>query len=204
MRFFGFFGLFLVFMFLAVKSCTDKSKKTEFVNAENITKLAKDKGKNSEEMDEFIEDVREDIKKQEKVAKKLTAKDVEKLEDKNIKKKEIKKIVEKKKEVKKPVAKKPAAKKYTGSTVMVKSFNALDSYSKLQLKKGIKAINAKGSGKVSIYGTYLPGEQKSKGFIRAANVRNELFKLGLKSNISVFMLPEQRSKKDASAKVVFK
>jgi Skp family chaperone for outer membrane proteins len=214
MRFFGFFGLFLVFLFLAVKSCTDKPSDVAFVDVEDVSnpRVPKDK-ENSDDLNDLIEDVKKDIKEQEELEKKLSKKDLEVLEDKNLDRKKAQDIKKRAATAKTPVKKEPtpkkepaakAASKYSGASVLVKSFDGLDAYAKMQLKKNVASINKVGKGKVTIYGTYLPGEAKPKGFVRAAKVKNELIKLGLKGSISVFMLPEQRSKRDASARVVFK
>ncbi|MGH1468141.1 MAG: hypothetical protein ACRBBP_04570 [Bdellovibrionales bacterium] len=214
LRFFGFFGLFLVFMFLAVKSCSDRKSEMEFVNADNITDVAESEvtKENSKEHEKFIKDVKKDIKKQDKFEKKLSAKDVEKLEDKNANRTTLKKLTGKAVKIKKDTVKKVLKKapkvrkesKWSGSTVLVKGEGTrVDNFSKLQLQKDVKAINKIGKGKVTIYGSYFPGEQKSKGFVRAANIKNELIRFGLKNSISVFILPESRKTRGHTGRVKF-
>ncbi len=214
LRFFGFFGLFLVFMFLAVKSCSDRKSKMEFVNAENITDVAETPAakENSKEHTKFIKNVKKDIEKKDEAQKKLSVKEVEKLEDKDKGRTTVKKLTGKAVKIKKDVVKavvKTAPKvrktsKWKGSTVLVKGEGTrVDNFSKLQLQKDVKAMNKIGKGKVTVYGSYFPGEQKSKGFVRAANIKNELIRFGLKNSISVFILPESRKTRSHTGRVKF-
>ncbi len=216
LRFFGFFGLFLVFMFLAVKSCSDRRSKMEFVAAEDVTEItdvSREK-ENSKELSEFIKGIKKDIKKKDEITGDLFIKDIEKLEDKNINKETIKKFTGKtiriKKKVKKNIFKKsPSFKKertrnWKEFRVLVKaSGNKINSFSKLKLQKNLKILNSIGRGRIIIYGGYFPGEVKSKGFIRAANIKNELISLGLNSSISIFTLPYFRNNKDFIGEVRF-
>ncbi len=216
LRFFGFFGLFLIFMFLAVKSCSEKKTKIEFVEAEDATELidvSREK-ENSKELSEFIKGVKENIKKQDETTGNLLEKDIEKLENKNIKRTTVKKLTGKtikiKKEVKKLIAKtlpkikKEKTKNWRGSTVLVKGQGTkVNSFSKLKLQKNLKILNAAEQGKIIIYGGYFPGEKKSKGFIRAASIKNEVISLGPNSSISIFTLPSPRNNKDFIGEVRF-
>lgn len=213
LRFFGFFGLFLVFMFMAVKSCSERKKNIEFVNAENITELT-DKNTTSKEHAKFIKGVKKDIKKQDHVQKSLSVKDVEKLEDKNINKKTVKTITAKALKIKKDKKHKDTAAKpkkkivkpatFKSNTVMVKDVGGkVDAYSKMKLKQNVKRLNSLGHGKVTVYGSYFPGEVKTKGFVRAAKIKNELIRAGLKPTISVFVLPVSQSNRAFLGKVKF-
>ena len=192
LRFFGFFGLFLIFMFMAVKSCSDRRSNTEFVTADEISRSVEEKSEkgNSAELEEFIEDVKEGIEEKKKAVVK-----------EEVKKKPIKIT---KKEVVKKVVKKAAPKKTSSLNSLIKgSGNNIDASSKNQLQKNVRTINSDGKGKVTVYGSYFPGEAKTKGFVRAAKIKNELIKFGLKNSITVYILPESQSRTDRFGRIKY-
>lgn len=85
LRFFSFFGLFLVFIFLGYKSCQENKKNMDFVDGKVISEeVAQEsqKDSNTKELSDFIQEVKDEIKKEEKDHhKELQVKKVEKLED---------------------------------------------------------------------------------------------------------------------------
>ncbi len=208
-RFFGFFGLFLIFMFMAVKSCTDRKTKTDFVTAKEISKSveAESEDRNSEELEEFIEDVKESIDQEKAQAKAKT--EEKEPEANNIK---IDSALKKTEEKRKSEPSKKPVKNKKGPEPKVKPLNAvvkgngteIDSFSKIQLKKSVSSINKAKKGSITVYGSYYPGEAKSKGFIRAAKIKNELIRFGIKNSITVYILPESQSRRDLFGRIKFK
>lgn len=200
LRFFGFFGLFLIFMFMAVKSCSDRRSSTEFVTADEIEKSMEDEQEkgNSAELEEFIEDVKEGIGQEEETPVAEKEVKVEK------KKKPFKITKEKvvKKEVKKPKKREPKQPSTLNSLVKG-SGNQINAFSKIQLKKDVQKMNSRGKGKVTVYGSYFPGEAKTKGFVRAAKIKNELIRFGLKNSMTVYILPESQSRTDRFGRIKF-
>jgi len=217
-RFFSFFGLFLIFIFLAFRSCSDQPEGTKYVDAGQVaeTEEAKLKKANSDELSEFITDIKKDLKDGEQVKDKdLTDAQLAKLEDQNRAvraKAELKrnKVAAQKRAAaakKKAAAQKAQASKKKNllvkSKIIVKSQGGkLSPFSKLQLKQTVGGAT-KPFSKIMIYGYYGMDQPKGKAFVKAAEIKNTLIGLGVKRSVPIYMLTEQTRLPDAMGKVIF-
>lgn len=221
-RFFSFFGLFLVFLFLAFRSCSDKDTlSVKYVEAEKLSDLdiANADKKNTEELSEFINGVKKDLTKQVK-EKDLSAKELAKLEDQNANLEKFKKKLakekaqrekqrladqKKKKEQVKIVKANKKPKSVAEKTVIIRTDGGrMSQTSRLELKRIVLASKQKPISKVMIYGYYETAATKGKAFIKAAEIKNALISLGIKRSVPIYMLTEQTRLPNALGKVKFK
>jgi len=213
-RFFSFFGLFLIFLFLAFRSCSDHKEGVKYVQADNLseTQAADLKKANTEELSDFISDVKKDLKKTDQVKDKdLSAEQLAALEDKNATAKKVKTALAKKKvEVRRKAdlarrqmpAKKPISP--SKQNIIVKTQNGkLSSLSKQQLRKTIGNAGSQSFSNIKIYGYYGMNQQKGKAYIKAADIKNTLIDLGVKRSVPIYMLTEQTRLPNAMGKVIF-
>lgn len=219
-RFFSFFGLFLIFLFLAFRSCSDKQEGTKYVEAENISdaQAANLKKANSEELSDFISGVKKDLKKTDQVKDKdLTAEQLSDLEDINASKQKISAALKKKKvEARRrtDAANKQAAKKKAQASkklvkqakqnIIVKSQGGkLSPLSRIQLKQAVKSSSNQPFSNIKIYGYYGMDQPKGSAFIKASEIKNTLIGLGVKRSVPIYMLTEQTRLPNAMGKVIF-
>ena len=217
-RFFSFFGLFLIFLFLAFRSCTEKQEGTKYVEADNLSAVqaANLKKANSEELSDFITDIKKDLKKSDQ-NKDLTAEQLADLEDINASKEKVAAALKKKKveakrradaaKKKASVKKAQAAKKLASQAsknIIVKSKNGrLSPLSKAQLKQSVANSKNQSFSNIKIYGYYGMNQQKGAAFIKAAEIKNTLIGLGVKRSVPIYMLTEQTRLPNAMGKVIF-
>lgn len=218
-RFFSFFGLFLIFLFLAFRSCSDKQDSTKYVEANTLSELqaADLKKANTEELSDFITDIKKDLKKSDQVKDKdLTAEQLSALEDKNASERKIKEALAKKKvdsaknkaaqikaDNKKVQASKKAQPLVKQSLIVKSQSGKLSPVSKLQLKQTVGSAKDKSFSKIMIYGYYGMDQSKAKAFIKAAEIKNTLIGLGIKRSVPIYMLTEQTRIPNAMGKVIF-
>ena len=229
-RFFSFFGLFLIFLFLAFRSCSDQKESTKYVDAKKITEEqeAELKKANTKELSNFITDIKKDLKNSDQIKDKdLTEEQLAALEDQNRSdraKAELKKRAADKKAAQKAKeraaakkkadvlkAKKAAVEKekkaqasaLSKQNIIVRTRDGrLSPLSRLQLKKTVDG-SPKAFSKIMIYGYHGMDQPKGKAFVKAAEIKNTLIGLGVKRSVPIYMLTEQTRLPDAMGKVVF-
>lgn len=214
LRFFGFFGLFLVFIFLAYKSCKENPKDIEFVNGEQISgeQAKEEKNMNSKELSDFIEATKKEMAEDKKdKPNEKTAKVAAKKEEKANKLSDLKKV-EVKKEIKKTVQKEPVKKEAPASvkikaptkpkskkvsapkeeTIRVFAVNGeVSKSSKIQMQKTyIKNSPLKN---IMIYGYYKRGESRAEGLQRAVKIKSSLLSTGVKNLPPIYVLAKENA-----------
>jgi len=217
-RFFSFFGLFLIFLFLAFRSCSEKPNDTKYVEAAKISETEKEtlKKANTEELSEFITDIKKDLEKSDQVKDKdLSEAQLAKLEDKNRalrakaefnrnRKTANKRAAEKKAAAKRKAAKARQKASVSKKNIIVKSQDGkLSPFSKLKLKQTVESNSKKSFSKIMIYGYYGMDQPKGKAFVKAAQIKNTLIGLGVKRSVPIYMLTEQTRLPNAMGKVIF-
>ena len=210
LRFFSFFGLFSGFLFLAFKSCSNETTQTKYVDAGELKDAEESKKSNTEELSEFITDIKKDLKKNKPLKDKdLTDAELAVLEDKKLSNAKKKKVVKKKLARKTVKTKKKArpekrASSLVKSKIIVKSLEGrLSPFSKLELKRTVGQAKNKSFSKIMIYGYHSLSQPKGKAFVKAAEIKNTLIGLGVKRSVPIYMLTEQTTLPDAMGKVVF-
>lgn len=219
-RFFSFFGLFLVFLFLTFRSCSDADKSpVKYVEAEKLSDLEANnlKKNNTEELSEFISGVKKDLNKQVK-EKDLSAAQLAKLEDQNANLERFKKKLakekaqrekdrarDKKRKAEQAKAKVKKAAPTAGKTIIVKTeAGKMSPFSKLEIKRALLAAKERPLSKIMIYGYYSEPKLKNRAFVKAAEIKNTLVALGVKNSVPIYMLTEQSRFPNAMGKVKFK
>lgn len=205
LRFIGFFGLFIVFIFLGVKACQDQGGEDSFVASDEIQEESDESinTKNAVELSDFIKDAKKDLETQKKeevlkkneaaLAKKNTKEAVpEKQKERKAVKKEASATiaVQKKKATTKKIS--PPKKKSVTETIRLFGVNGdLSQTSKALLKKTYNS--RKSATTIKVYGYYSPSEPKTAAFDRANQIKTELLKLGVSRSKPIYIIPKQNS-----------